>query len=203
MNDHIVLLDLETTGLDPSVGAILECGILVATKDFEILGSKSLLLDHDVNWDYVDVAVRNMHNKRQQLENPRRYVSLMEDIVEHRQNGLLQTHEQAANRFIGWLEAYGVNAKSCALTGSTIGFDRGWLQEYMKDLDDYFDYHSVDISSFQIAFTMFANDPSIMEAKPTDRKMHRAIPDCEDSLTKYRWAIAAMRKGLNHASDDR
>jgi oligoribonuclease len=206
MNELIVLLDLETTGLSPANCEILECGILVATTEFEVITSKSWLMSAgaDVNWNYLDKNVVAMHNKRQELYNPKRYVSLVEDIAEHNRVKRLLSYEKAESRIIGWLEAIGVEKKMCALTGSTISFDRGFLATRMPDLDDWFDYHSVDISSIQIAIQMFGDTKDLHElGKPSDRKMHRAIPDCEDSLAKYKWEIELLRKGISNASDDR
>jgi oligoribonuclease len=193
MNELIVVLDIETTGLSNRKDEILEVGILIANHNFEVIATKSVIIDPSgVEWDSIDSYVLNMHSTKHPQEGYP--LSLIDELTKTKNNGTALTYGQAANRLIGFMDAHGVVEKEVYLAGSTISFDRGFLQSYMPELDNYFHYRSVDVSSLQAVIEMFYPEKAL-ELKPEDRKIHRVIPDCEDSLRKYQWAVQTLMRG--------
>lgn len=192
MNELIIVLDLETTGLNSRSDEILEVGILIANTQFQTIAMKSVLIDPSgIDWDELDAIVNKMHSTKHPQEGF--HLSLFEEISNTKNKGTLLTYQQASNRLIGFMEAYGAEAKANYLTGSTISFDRSFLEIYMPELNNFFHYRSVDVSSLQAVIEMFYTEP--VPLKPVDRKIHRAIPDCEDTLRKYEWAIKTLKGG--------
>ena len=192
MNDLLVVLDIETTGLNPRKDVILEIGVLIANLSFEPIAHREILLKSYVDWSSVDEKVLNMHNTRH--PNDGYPYGLIEDSLKARAAERTLNEEQAANRLIGFLEAHGVVGKETYMMGSTIGFDRGFLDAHVPELNDWFHYRSIDVSSHQATIEMYWPE-SALENKPSDRKIHRAYPDCVDTLAKYAWAVATMKGG--------
>lgn len=150
------------------------------------------MIDADIDWDRMDKIVHDMHSVRHPNEGYGR--SLFEDISDAKSKKTALTYAQAENRLIGFLEAHDVKAGTIYLTGSTIGFDRGFLQVYMPELNNFFHYRSVNVSSLQAVIEMFYPNTAL-DSKPVERKIHRTIPDCEDSLKKYEWAVQTLKGG--------
>lgn len=181
-----VFLDTETTGLDPAECAVLEIGIVLTdenlneidsrhwiTKTKESAQSFSDLYSTD---DFEGSFVRNMHIKsglKDQFETARTFDRLM-----------------YVSEIVNWL--YGRDADKMPMCGSSINFDRGFLQKHYPEVNDIFHYRNVDVSTLK-EFVKTTRPSAYAEVekrveKATGRKeaAHRTIADCRNSLEQLR-----------------
>jgi len=173
MFDGFVVLDIETTGLDPALDSILEVGILVIDKRFEKIAefSEVCYFDFELSKSGIDGFVQNMHENN----------GLWAECAKSQRGrpGI----EREAIKFLtdgGWAGQ--------PMTGSTINFDRSFLQMHMPTLEKTFHYRNIDISTLKGLFNKFKWDVN----KPKSEDAHRALPDCYDSAAELRAYVKAM-----------
>lgn len=179
-----VFVDLETTGLDPNLSDILEVGIVVYDKNFNKLGVFSEVAHYrhpDKNPStWIDPFVVQMHTKNG-----------LWDECDASQHSLRQV-ELDAIEFLkagGWVRQ--------PLAGSTINFDRSFLQRHMLKLHDTFHYRNIDVSSFKNVWKMY----DMPELRANEKKeAHRAIPDCEESAMALLAMLTELEFPLNVAT---
>jgi len=172
--DGYVVVDIETTGLDEGWDTILELGILIADARFNVLASFSEVayFDLDLSWSGINDEVIEMHKK----------------------NGLWDAckaspHSRAGIQAsaVGFLKEGGwENQPMC---GSTVQFDRKFIAAYMPKLDTTFHYRHIDVSSFKNIFLKYDWGTNI---EPQNRKLHRSLPDCEDTLSELKAYVTTI-----------
>jgi oligoribonuclease (3'-5' exoribonuclease) len=82
------------------------------------------------------------------------------------------------------------------LAGSTIGFDRKFLRQYMPKLESKFSYRSIDVSSLVELAKRWA--PEIYKARPKggEESAHRALADIRVSIEYLRFfRVAGFLRG--------
>lgn len=171
----IAWVDIETTDLEPRHGAILEVGILLTDDELNEIDRTSVVLQPP--WCY------------RLLMKPE--VLALHDAGEG--NGLLAeceasglNHYHAASAICLWL---GDRVEEPpVMAGNTVGFDRAWLKAKMGVLEALFHYRSIDVSSLKEL-----NERWGFTSKwEGDRKLHRVLPDLEDSIAELRHYRAAL-----------
>jgi len=114
----IVWIDTETTGLDPHTGSLLEIAVVVTDDNFNELGAYSTnVLGADLA--NLDEFIVGMHTKS----------GLLDELNEG--NG--QTLEDVKSDLLVWLEQFG-DLSRAPLGGSSVHFDRAWLQVHLPTL---------------------------------------------------------------------
>lgn len=132
-------LDLETTGLDAHSGVILEVGIIIFDADLMPIKARSWLTNELVEKEAIVSApvVEVMHEES----------GLWDDLKTGHTQPLRQVEAEAS----AWILDAG--AKSLPMLGSSITFDRMWLDHHMPQLHRMFHYRSVDATSVLLAST--------------------------------------------------
>jgi oligoribonuclease len=68
------------------------------------------------------------------------------------------------------------------LSGNSIGTDRRFLQEYMPELEAFFHYRNVDVSTIkELARRWY---PDVVAASPGKDSAHRALDDIRESINE-------------------
>lgn len=177
-----VFVDVETTGLDKNLDILLELGIYVTDDQFNPLGAfaEVMYFDYELSKNAIGKFVQEMHEKNglwiecAQSQNSRRGV------------------EKAAIQF---LEAFDWDEKQ-PMAGSTVQFDRGFLSTQMPSLEAKFHYRNIDISSLKGVWSKY---DWLMNDWDGGKKLHRSLPDCEDSANELKSYIKSMRRLYNAA----
>ncbi|MDI2127282.1 oligoribonuclease [Yinghuangia seranimata] len=182
MNDRLVWIDCEMTGLDLAQDALIEVAALVTDSELNILG------------DGVDVVIRP----------PAEALVGMPDVVRkmHTASGLLNvlddgiTLAEAEAQVLAYIRAHVPEGRKAPLCGNSVATDRGFLARDMADLESYLHYRIVDVSSIkELARRWY---PRVYFQSPPKTGNHRALADIKDSITElkyYRDAIFVPQPG--------
>lgn len=167
MNDRLVWIDCEMTGLDLQSDALIEIAVLVTDGDLNVLG------------EGVDVVI---HADESAL-------AAMPDVVRemHAHSGLTDavrastvTLAQAEEMALAYVREHVPDVRTAPLAGNSIATDRGFLARDMPELDGHLHYRMIDVSSLkELARRWF---PRVFFAKPEKGLAHRALADIEESI---------------------
>lgn len=175
--DNLIWLDLEMTGLNPEVDKILELGVVITDKDFNILTAETNL----VIWQ-ADSILNAMDNW---------------NTTHHTASGLVAevknskiTEQQAEAQILALLQQYTV-ANTSPMCGNSVYQDRRFLSKYMPKLEGYFHYRNLDVSTLKILAQKFAAD--LVKDRQKESK-HRAIDDILESIEEMKFYLAKFIK---------
>jgi oligoribonuclease len=164
MEDRLVWMDLEMTGLYPDENTIIEIATIVTEGDLTIVAEGPALA----------------------ISQPESELAKMDDwnLTHHTKNGLLK---RVRNDGVPMAEAERMTLEflmeHCLagvppLCGNTIGQDRRFLRRYMPELHEFFHYRSVDVTSVkEISRRWYPKAPRF--SKPSG---HRALDDIRGSI---------------------
>lgn len=176
-----IWLDIETNGLDPRTDAhIFELALVATTadEDYRELAAQSWVVGWDVNdaWlrERCAPAVYEMHSKS----------GLLFEIPFGQP--LAEVEEQA----VRFCQFFGNPAPGREpMAGSSVHFDRGWLELHMPRLARLFSHRCFDASTL----TRFARD--LGHEVPRAESAHRALADVRASIQLARDVARAVRRG--------
>lgn len=173
--ERLAWVDLETTGLVPEQGVIVELGIVVTTTDLEIVAAQSWLVGSlEDAFPRASEYVQRMHEKN----------GLWLELGEHG-----RPIEAVRGEALAFMREHAPHAP---MAGFTISFDRGWLQRHMFELQEQgFHYRNFDARSLIIAAEMWTPWRETKGGEPA----HRSIPDCLEAIAK----AAELREILKRA----
>jgi oligoribonuclease len=167
--DYLIWIDLEMTGLKPDQDSIIEIATVVTDRDLAIVSDGPVLAIHQSE----EVLARmDDWNQRQ-----------------HGSSGLLArvrasrvTVGEAQHRTLEFLSAL-VNAGSSPMCGSSICQDRRFLARWMPDLERFFHYRNLDVSTLKELARRWA--PGVAEAF-VKQGTHLAQADIHESIRELR-----------------
>ncbi|MEV5542116.1 oligoribonuclease [Saccharopolyspora shandongensis] len=167
MNDRLVWIDCEMTGLDLGKDALIEIAALVTDADLNILGEGVDIVIHadDEALAGMPDVVRDMHDRSGLTEEVRR-----SEV----------TLEEAEQRVLEYIRRYVPADRSAPLAGNSIATDRGFISRDMPRLDAHLHYRMVDVSSIKELCRRWY--PRIYYAQPEKGLAHRALADIRESI---------------------
>lgn len=182
-------LDIETTGIDPVKEEIIEVGFaLVDTFNWSIEREFSTLISTPqfkdrVDNDGLEDFITHMHTKS----------GLLHDFQSYWDGGAglertVYSYEEYEAILLGIVKTWGV--KNTPVWGSSVGFDRKFLEQKMPAFNDYFHYRVVDSSSVMERLKLTKpdlwrwvdNDPQKYKS-PEGAKLHRPLEDLRHSIS--------------------
>jgi oligoribonuclease len=167
VNDRLVWIDCEMTGLDLGRDALIEIAALVTDGELRVLGEGVDLVIHadDALLDGMVDVVRDMHARSGLTEEVRRSTV---------------TAAEAEEQVLAYLREYVPEPRSAPLAGNSIATDRGFLARDMPALDAHLHYRMVDVSSVKELCRRWF--PRVFYAKPEKGMAHRALADIRESI---------------------
>jgi oligoribonuclease len=164
-------IDLEMTGLDPSTEVIVEIAVLLTDDDLEIVAEGPDLV----------------------VSQPAEKLAGMVDVVQrmHASSGLTvavsestTSLEEAGRQVLEFLRRHIPQPGSVPLCGNSIGTDRRFLAAYLPELDRFFHYRSIDVSTVKELCKRWY--PEAYGAAPAKASAHRALDDIRESVAELR-----------------
>jgi oligoribonuclease len=176
MNDRLVWIDCEMTGLDLHNDALIEIAVLVTDGELNILD------------DGVDVVIKPPEDALTQMSKVVRDMHTTSGLLEVLSAGV--TLAEAEETVLDYVRKHVPAPKKAPLCGNSIATDRSFLARDMLALDDYLHYRMVDVSSIkELARRWY---PRVYFASPEKKGGHRALADITESITELRYYRAAV-----------
>ena len=176
MNDRLVWIDCEMTGLDIGADALIEVAALVTDFDLNVLG------------DGVEVVVKPPQHALDQMGEMVRGMHVASGLIDELSDGI--SLGEAQERVLDYVRTHVPEAGRAPLAGNTVGTDRMFLARDMPELEAYLHYRIVDVSSIkELARRWY---PRVYFASPTKTGNHRALADIRESIEELRYYRAAV-----------
>ncbi len=187
VNDRLVWIDCEMTGLDIEHDALIEISCLVTDAELTLLD------------EGVDVIIKP----------PAEALATMPDVVRdmHTTSGLLEelpsgvTLAEAQDIVLSYIREHVAEPKRVPLCGNSIATDRTFIARDMPELDGFLHYRMVDVSSVkELARRWY---PRAYFATPAKHGGHRALADIRESVQElryYREAVFVPQPGPDSAT---
>ena len=157
-NQNLIWIDLEMTGLDPEQERIIEIATIITDSNLTIIAEGPNLI---------------IHQPKELLENMDEW-----NKNQHGNSGLIKAvnessiSEQAAEiETLEFVSKYVGNKKS-PMCGNTVSHDRRFLTKHMPNLESYFHYRHIDVSSVQELVSRWMNDAQTYEKHGSHRANH-------------------------------
>jgi len=176
VNDRLVWIDCEMTGLDLGADALIEVAALVTDFELNVLGQG------------IDIIVKP----------PPEAIDQMNDFVRemHEKSGLSReldsgvTLQEAEERVLAYIKEHCPDGSRPPLAGNTVATDRAFLARDMPTLETFLHYRIVDVSSIkELSRRWF---PRAYFQAPAKRGNHRALADIQESIEELRYYREAV-----------
>jgi oligoribonuclease len=170
-------MDLEMTGLDPARHVIVEIASLITDDDLTVLEEGPDLVVHATPAQVADMDdyVRTMHTRSGLLA-----------AVEASTLNL----EDAGDQTLAFLRKHIAEPRTVPLAGNSIGTDRRFLAAQLPELEDFFHYRSVDVSTVKELCRRWL--PDVFKSAPVKKGGHRALQDIRESVAELAYYRAAV-----------
>lgn len=168
--DNLIWIDLEMTGLDTDRDLIIEIATVVTDGDLNILAEGPVLAIHqsDEVLNAMDNWNTTQHGKSGLTDRVRR--STIDEA-------------EAERRTIEFLQQY-VPANASPMCGNSICQDRRFLHRCMPELERYFHYRHLDVSTLKELAKRWA--PAILPGF-SKHATHLALDDIRESIAELRY----------------
>ena len=167
---NLIWIDLEMTGLDPEKERIIEIATIVTDSDLNIIAEGPVMAIHqsDELLDAMDEWCTKTHG---------------ENGLTERVKASTTTERDAELATIRFLEEH-VDQGASPICGNSIGQDRRFLVKYMPELEAYFHYRNLDVSTLKELVTRWT--PQIINGF-SKKNTHLALDDIRESIEELKY----------------
>ena len=169
-NDRLVWVDMEMSGLLPETDRILEIAMIVTDGDLNIVAEGPVLVVHqeDAVLDRMDAWNKGTHSKSGLIDKVKAS-TLTEAEVEAACLAFLKQH---------------VKSSISPMCGNTIHQDRRFMNRYMPNLEAYFHYRNIDVSTIKELCKRW--QPEVAKGF-SKQQAHTALADIIESVEELRY----------------
>ncbi len=169
-NDNLIWLDMEMSGLSPENDRILELAVVVTGAELNVIAESPVLVLHqaDAVLDGMDAWNKGTHGRSGLIEKVK--ASTLDE-------------QTATEQMLAFLKQH-VPAGKSPMCGNSICQDRRFMARYMPDLEKYFHYRNLDVSTFKELARRWK--PEIYSGfKKASR--HEALADIYESIDELKY----------------
>jgi len=173
--ENLIWIDLEMTGLDPLEDRIIEIATVVTDKNLKIIeeGPTLAIKQSDEMLDGMDEWCTTQHGK-----------SGLTDRVKN--SSVSEATAEAVT--LAFLEKYVPPGRS-PMCGNSICQDRRFLARWMPELEEFFHYRNLDVSTLKELARRWS--PEIYDGFSKESS-HLAMDDIKDSIAELQYYRKTM-----------
>lgn len=169
-DQNLIWIDLEMTGLDPETHKVIEIATIVTDSELNILAEGPVLAIHQ----------------------PEEELAKMDEwcTTTHTGSGLVDrvraskvTEQDAVRQTIKFLEQWLPKGVS-PICGNSVGQDRRFLYKHMPELETYFHYRYIDVSTLKELTRRWK--PEVLDGF-SKTGSHLALDDIRESITELKY----------------
>jgi oligoribonuclease len=167
---RLIWIDMEMTGLDPDTDVVIEIATIVTDAQLNIIAEGPSIA--------VQQSAETMANMNEWC------------INQHGSSGLTQRVlvsaidcAEAERQTLAFLKQH-VPAGVSPICGNSVGQDRRFLVRYMPELEAYFHYRTIDVSTIKELVRRWA--PDLMQGLKKQGS-HLALDDIRDSIAELQY----------------
>ncbi len=167
---NLIWIDLEMTGLDPDKDVIIEMATIVTDSELNVLAEGPVIAVHQ-----SDELLAGMDEWNTRT---------------HGESGLTQRVRDskigpaaAEALTLAFLEQW-VPKSASPICGNSIAQDRRFLYRYMPDLEAYFHYRYLDVTTLKILADRWAPQ---LKAGFQKKASHQALDDIRESIAELKY----------------
>ncbi len=166
---NLIWLDLEMTGLEPKTDKILEIATVITDGDLNVLAEGPVIAIHQTDelLDGMDEWCTNQHGR---------------SGLTARCKASTLTEGDAIAQTLDFLKEW-VPPGSSPMCGNSIGQDRRFLNKYMPELEAYFHYRNLDVSTVKELARRWK--PELL-GEVKKKSSHLALDDIKDSIMELK-----------------
>ena len=172
---NLIWIDLEMTGLDTVNDTIIEIATIVTDKDLTILAEGPVFAIYQ---PAEILAAMDEWNTRQHNAS---------GLVERVKNSSV-TMAEAETRTLAFVAQYLEKGVS-PMCGNSICQDRRFMSRLMPDLEAFFNYRNLDVSSLKELCRLWA--PQVLDGF-SKQGAHLALEDIRESIAELRYYRSAI-----------
>ena len=176
VNDRIVWIDCEMTGLSLEADALIEVAALVTDFELNQLG------------DGVDVVIKPPADALEQMDDFVRTMHTTSGLLEELDGGT--TMDDAQQQVLAYIREWVPEPRKAPLGGNTVGTDRNFLARDMAELEAHLHYRIIDVSSIKELSRRWY--PRAYFGSPKKSGGHRALADIRESIAELRYYREAV-----------
>ncbi|MFU8836929.1 MAG: oligoribonuclease [Thiohalomonadaceae bacterium] len=169
-NNNLVWIDLEMTGLEPDQDRVIEIATIVTDAQLNLLAEGPVLAIHQ-----SEAVLAGMDEWNQ---------------THHGQSGLLQRvrdsridEAEAQQQTIAFLSQF-VDGRQSPMCGNSICQDRRFLARHMPELEGFFHYRNLDVSTLKELARRWYPEVFVGLSKTGS---HQALDDIRESIEELRY----------------
>ncbi|MBN9422516.1 MAG: oligoribonuclease [Candidatus Accumulibacter sp. 66-26] len=168
--NHLVWLDMEMTGLEPENERIIELAMVVTDSDLATIAESPVWVVHqsDAQLDAMDDWNKATHGRSGLIEKVR--ASTLDEAAV----------EAAA---LAFMQEY-VPQRATPMCGNSIGQDRRFMVRYMPQLEAWFHYRNLDVSTLKELCRRWKPEVVKGFVKKAD---HTALADIRESIAELKY----------------
>ena len=167
---NLVWIDMEMTGLDPEQNVVLEIATIITDKDLNVLAQGPVIAIHQSDEELAKMDDWNVNT--------------------HTKSGLVarvkaSEHDEAraVAETLDFIRQW-VPERTSPLCGNSIGQDRRFMVKHMGELEAFFHYRNVDVSTIKELVRRW--QPELLE-KFTKSGSHQALDDIRESIAELQF----------------
>ncbi len=167
---NLVWIDMEMTGLDPDNDRVIEIAAIVTDAELNILAEGPVFAIHqsDAVLDKMDAWNKGTHGRS----------GLIDKV-----KASTVTEDEASAQMISFLRQY-VPAGKSPMCGNSICQDRRFMARHMPQLEQFFHYRNVDVSTIKELCRRWK--PELISGFKK-HQMHTALADIRESVEELRY----------------